>query len=193
MNAPFSFPFGIDEDPLARRTPRELIEAAIEALVTLLDVFEPDPDREPTMNAQGCATSGLASGDLDECEDGHDAEPDDDGEPSLGSLGSTWPPMQFAVPGQGNWSGGAADDREEEPEHAEPSLGWTTTIRQDGVNWHGPHVELGGIDVEVEHDGREPLSDHDKREQETDNGIADFEGANKQGWSGMQNWFDHVE
>lgn len=39
----------------------------------------------------------------------------------------------------------------------EPSLGWTASTRQQGPNWHGPGAIE--IDIEQEHDGREPDND----------------------------------
>lgn len=153
MNAPFALPSGNDN----RRVPsRLLVESALEALVALLDAMDPDPDIEPTTNAT--AFQGMASGDLDECEDEGDAEPDSDGEPSLGSLGGTWPSFLAPV-SQAHWSGGASDEREDGLDDLEPSLGWTATIRQSGDNWTGPHLEIGMLDVEQEHDGREPDED----------------------------------
>ena len=98
-------------------TPREAIERAIEALVVLLDAFEPDPDLEP-------------AGDE---EDGHEA----DLEPSLGG-GGTWTDagLQYDL----------EEDRSDyEPDaDAEPSLGWTTSgaIVGDDDREHDP-AELG--------------------------------------------------
>lgn len=109
---------------------RKEAAAEIERLIAFLDATEPDPDIEG---------------------DYSDDEPDQDGEPSLGSIN----PTIFGT--QQTWASGSDDDREdehsgEEPDVEEGSLGWTETVHQDGVNWHGGYHG----DLEDEHDGREP-------------------------------------
>ena len=107
-------------------------------------------------------------------------DPDPEAEPRLGSNEdhAGW----RATGDQRHWGNSGTEDREDEPEGPEPSLGWTASIIQAGRGW------LGGLDdAEQEHDGREPslgwLHDRqdqlhhcggiDDREREDDNGIAD--------------------
>lgn len=47
----------------------------------------------------------------------------------------------------------------------EPSLGWTATRRQEGRNWTG---QDWAVDVEAEHDGREPDVDTEANGDELD-------------------------
>ncbi len=176
MNAPFSTP---SPDLRAK------LEVAVDRLLAILDALDGDDDLEPTMNADTGEFFGLvASGGLDECELDEDGEDDGTGEPSLGSLCGTWP-SSLAPVSQAGWSGGAADDLEEEADSSEPSLGWTATIKQAGFGWAG---RLD--DAEGEHDGREPQEDEEPylAGSDTDleddpaerSGIADAEGANEQ-------------
>lgn len=189
MNAPFRLPV-----PLALRgtapTIRDAIGTAIEALVALLDAMEADADLEDGDNEDADETEDGFIGRVDE----HAGEPDD-AEPSLGSIENNWPAFYYGRHGpehcgpgdQSTWAAGSADDLEDGGEGEEPSLGWTATIRQAGVHWAG-----ACDDAEQEHDGREPLSQRDDREQENDSGIGDDDGAAEQ-FGIRPQWAQRVE
>ena len=129
---------GAAPPPRPRRKPlrinrqrRERMEEIVDGLLRLLDEVDGDSDEEPSTTAD--AWPGIPSGALDECEDNHDAEPDEDGEPCLGWTATT-NQTSFGWRGEPHanlWAWGimpVADGEEEhdgrEPdEDREPSLG----------------------------------------------------------------------
>lgn len=123
---------------------------AIDRLIAFLDSTEPDPDLEPDLTGY---SPGMDSREGDDCDD----EDGNDSEPSLGSLTSG--PAGGDQSLWGMQTGGCLDAEDEhsgeEPDIDEGSLGWTETVHQDGVNWHGGYHG----DLEDEHDGREPDDD----------------------------------
>jgi hypothetical protein len=107
---------------------RQAVEAQIDALIDLLDTIDADPDAEPSLGWQG--PSGYL------------------GESTNQGAADFW---------------GSRNDCEDEHDGGEPdveegSLGWTETVNQDGVNWHGGYHG----DLEDEHDGREPDDDKER-------------------------------
>jgi hypothetical protein len=174
-------------DAIARQAPgedmdypsRQTIEDEIERLIAMLDEADPDPDLEPSLAGSYWAASG-----------GDDRE--DDGaelEPSLASpechpiplygYQYAWSifPIVAGVQGgnQSLWANGGCEDIEfddSDLEHGgddEASLGWTVAMKQDGVRWLAPSWL---VDVEAEHDGREPCCE-DEGAQCDDEGHDD--------------------
>jgi len=136
-----AFPISADLPEILRET----IQSQIEHLIGVLDFLDTDPDLE----------------------DGADAEPDQDGEPSLGSLDAQ---------SQSRWSGGISSTEDYEQDEAddedggdrEPSLGsLSANIHQDLWGRFG-----FGQDLEDDHDGREPCCE-DEGAQCDDEGIDD--------------------
>ena len=60
------------------------------------------------------------------------------------------------------WEEREPDEDFEEGNDKEPSLGWTTTTRQEGEAFYGPANYEHDIDREGEHDGREPDVDDEE-------------------------------
>lgn len=112
---------------------RQEASAEIDRLLELLDAIDGDPDLEPTC--------GVASGLPPEADE---AEPDNDFEPSLGSINPN-----FGVSSQERWSAGGAadledefDGREDETEHGE------LDPAEDGIaDLEGLREQLGGSEV----------------------------------------------
>lgn len=101
--------------PEPPKTCRQAIEAAIEALVGLLDAFEPDADDEPSLGSR----EGVRADQRDwalPADGGTDREGDfSDFEPSLGSR-STASQIGWAL-------GSTDDDREDDRTDSAPSGG----------------------------------------------------------------------
>ena len=164
-------------------TPTELrskIERAVEGLLAILDGLDAtDDDREPNgdeLDDEADAEPVLGSvdnftnqtrwgaGGVDDAEgDEHDgAEPDQEGEPSLGSTSSH---------NQVEWAGGGTEEREDEHDGAEPdgddepSLGSFDRMADQSKSWrqhHGPSAGWGYcLDAEQDDSGREDNGDRD--------------------------------
>ena len=132
---------------------------------------------------------------LDDRDGDTDLEDGGDDEPSLASLTSN-----ATISGQFGWSLGGTDDREDEHDGSEPSLGWPdyNTVwdyplaREDGefgrvTRWgvlYGTQLftDYGLDDREDEHDGREPslcgltVGSGDDHDRELD--LSDYEAVN---------------
>lgn len=164
-----------------------------------------DPDREPCLGWNANVSQlGLTAHEDGERSLGwqnegsqrrlHAESQGEECEPSLGSLGGT-----ALGSGQGNWSGGARDDREEENEHGsdddagEPSLGWTTSgaygTSDDGERDAGDEREEenehGGDIQDEPHDGELDLAEGGDLGG-VDNGLGDAGGRDEQAGIGLR-------
>lgn len=128
----------------------------------------------------------------DEGEDGADDEPDVDGEPSLGSDNvfpgrsmvdgcALWPAQTQVIDAgfdQRSWGTvGPDDDREEEHDGREPSLGWTAA----------------GLNPSRDSQGRPLVEDgEDEQDDNVDSGCADSDGKQEQ-WAASSQACDAFE
>jgi hypothetical protein len=164
------------------------IENLIEALISILDDIEPDPDledngdaeeepdREPSLGSLDRVTQGRWSAGGSGIGGDHDLELDTaDDEPSLGStccLGNK--SQEFSWGGDG----ATTDEREMDQADDEPTFGWSADVDQrsltQGMSCHGTENEpsLGWTEMEARSGKYGWLSTSD-REDEHDGGEPD--------------------
>lgn len=114
--------------------------------------------------------TNWSAGTNDDREDDHDGcEPDEDLEPSLGSLGGS----------HLRWSIGMDDEREHEHDGAEPDEDLELSLGGSNPTISGTQAAWASgcyADYEDEHDGREP----DVDDERDDSGIGDMDGLLEQ-------------
>ena len=153
-------------EPELQPTPdlvRPMLESAIERLIAILDVIDPDPDLE----------------------DGGDAEPDEDGEPILG-----WTGMQAAY-GRYGTHDIDADGCELDEADAEPELG-SLDAQHSQLSWskgRDAELSLGSLDNLMNQSAWGRFAGKDfEMDCEDEGAQCDDEGAERSEPVGAEDW-----